>query len=1530
MNHNQIYRNKSEKKLWCSKRKNKTNSIVVSIFRFLPIAIMTLILFTDNLYALSYKLDKNTKTLPTITEPIEEPWVYSYTRPGRPTVSGFGSAFQAEQVGMNEAYGQNSGTCGAPLKIGDDGYPSENFDDMELRNTTRGAINVPKYDDFQLADYNSKSINVRYFWPGSGMSCNSAEDSLWIEKERVNKCPIGFEKVGTLCQQVHKDEPQKCDKEIGNPINVATGTKFHKEDLDLHLQPFEFALNYSSSSANQTEGERPEYILGKGWSHTYSKSISGVFLVDGVENMFVQRDDLSQLHFIKTNGIWQNKSYSGEMLEFVNSQWKLTTENNQIEKYNIFGQLTSIGTNGNVVTLEYQNGFSLLNKIITDDGKTVDIEYEESSDRISQITNTAGEVWSFNYTNVGALKTLGEITYPDLTTKIFHYENSSHNNRDSLTGITDRNGNRYASYEYDSDGKTIHEWHHAQDANGTEIKVEELTIDYHADNTRTITNSRGEISTYIVENNNDEWQIKEIIGPGCSNCSNANTSYVYYPVSNDLLSKTVDGKTTEYGDYDSKGQYGYKIEAAGTPEQRRTEYNVYDAHFFNKPLTITEPSVHTGSNKVTSYSYDNYANLLSISITGFTSDGTVLPVNTTTYEYNGPYNQISLIDGSRTDVNDHTVFEYYPDAESEGNNRGRLKRMTNAVGIVLRDGIQYSATGKILSELKPNGLNTSYSYNANTDRLETVTTTDSTKTIAAYTDYLASGEIKEIIKNYNTTDASKLTLSYDNAHRLIKVTDQQGNYLQYTLDTEGNQLAEETYDLSGLKKAISQVFDDYDRVDTNTQSGVTTNFDYGSDGNLYLQTNGNNVATEYDYDALSRLTQITQDLTTATVPTANTITQFEYDTQDRVKKVTDANGHNTLYDYDDLGRLTSLTSPDTGVDTFIYDPAGNVLSKTDANGNLTSFSYDANNRLTSVDYVGDDLDVIFNYDETGSGFSNGINQLTSFSDSKSQTILQYDAFGNLIDKKQEVIEVTPGNNIMQNIAYNYDASNRLQSLEYPSGLIVNYHYNNLDQVESIDTILNGQAIDVVNNLQYLPFGPLQSMDMGNGLSYTSNYDDGYRLNSFNYGPNYSAVYSYDNNHNITHIAREQDNSASYQYDRLERLTFDDAIYLDLSYEYDKLGNRTSETRNQCTLANSSSNKASTSALDPPGCNNFITINDYNYDANSNKLLSIGGGKQRGYDSNGNTLTTKNKAHRFSYNTANRMASYRNELNVLRAEYYYNGTGQRIYKKFYNNNSVPIYFTFQYNANGQMLSESKYKNNSLIQKWSNETIWLNNRPVAQVRTTYNNSGVVTSTNIYYILSDHLNTPRKATDATGTVLWSWNSDAFGTILANEDVDGDSNAFVFNLRFPGQFFDSESNQHYNYYRDYEPSTGRYLESDPIGLDGGLNTFVYVGGNPLIYIDEQGLNCKYGGICPPPPTPKERCEARCTWLSVGVCSAAGFGAGKKPFAICMAITGLETAGGSAPACGLVGFVAGMPITKLCRNRFVKICKKQNNCCDK
>jgi RHS repeat-associated protein len=132
------------------------------------------------------------------------------------------------------------------------------------------------------------------------------------------------------------------------------------------------------------------------------------------------------------------------------------------------------------------------------------------------------------------------------------------------------------------------------------------------------------------------------------------------------------------------------------------------------------------------------------------------------------------------------------------------------------------------------------------------------------------------------------------------------------------------------------------------------------------------------------------------------------------------------------------------------------------------------------------------------------------------------------------------------------------------------------------------------------------------------------------------------------------------------------------------------------------------------------------------------------------------------------------------------------------------------------------------------VYLNDTPIAVLKTA----------GAYMIQADHLNTPRTILGAANALVWKWDSDAFGTTTANENPSA-LGTFNYNPRFPGQNYDKESTGHYNYFRDlYFAKTGRYLQSDPIGLLGGINTYAYVGGNPISSIDPLGLMGSRGNI--------------------------------------------------------------------------------------
>jgi len=124
--------------------------------------------------------------------------------------------------------------------------------------------------------------------------------------------------------------------------------------------------------------------------------------------------------------------------------------------------------------------------------------------------------------------------------------------------------------------------------------------------------------------------------------------------------------------------------------------------------------------------------------------------------------------------------------------------------------------------------------------------------------------------------------------------------------------------------------------------------------------------------------------------------------------------------------------------------------------------------------------------------------------------------------------------------------------------------------------------------------------------------------------------------------------------------------------------------------------------------------------------------------------------------------------------------------------------------------------------------------AAANVTVNAAGV----KLYYIHVDHLNTPRLVADGNGTTVWRWDQqEPFGATPSNDDPYGDGVRFEFSLRSPGQYLDRETGLAYNIMRDYDSGNGRYVQSDPIGLGGGLNTYAYASGNPISYTDPTGL---------------------------------------------------------------------------------------------
>ena len=226
---------------------------------------------------------------------------------------------------------------------------------------------------------------------------------------------------------------------------------------------------------------------------------------------------------------------------------------------------------------------------------------------------------------------------------------------------------------------------------------------------------------------------------------------------------------------------------------------------------------------------------------------------------------------------------------------------------------------------------------------------------------------------------------------------------------------------------------------------------------------------------------------------------------------------------------------------------------------------------------------------------------------------------------------------------------------------------------------------------------------------------------------------------------------------------------------------------------------------------------YTYAANSNQLLAVANGgttRSLAYSPTGNVATDNRgsgTALSFTYDLRDRMVQVANQNQPL-AAYAYNFLGQRAAK------TTPSAVThFLYDRAGHLLAES----NGATGAAQTEYIWLGDMPLA----------LVTGGNLYFIHPDHLGTPQKATDASQALAWDAVLRPFG------QTEQQTFPSLTNLRFPGQYLDVETGLAQNWFRDYDPSIGRYIESDPAGLRAGPNTYVYALSHPNNFIDPWGL---------------------------------------------------------------------------------------------
>jgi len=1020
-------------------------------------------------------------------------------------------------------------------------------------------------------------------------------------------------------------------------------------------------------------------------------------------------------------------------------------------------------------------------------GRSLSFTYNANK-MLESVSTPDSLVVSYGYTWVGASEYYtGDVGY--LLTSV-SYNTSPATSQNYYYNLT-------SSFPYeldhinDENGNTSVQWLYNGDGSAWISEqgggIANHTVFTYGSNYTTVENAFGVYDTYNYTLINGQHAITSISRASTGNTAAATESFS--ADANGYLSSFTDwnGNTTNFTN-NSYGNPTQIVEAYGSGVQRTTNIT-YDGTWVRLPATIAT----TGLTR--SFTYDGSGNPLTMTDTDTTSGSTPYSTNGQTREWQWTWNGTGeplTVQLPRTD----TTVKYTLTWSS-----GALATITDPVG---NETQITSATGGGYPQtiVDPNGVTTTLAWDTRLN-LNTVTVDPSGGDyVTTYTHDPANN-----LTSVQKPDGSTLSYSYDAANRLTNITDIPGNSINFTLDALGDVTAMNMKTPASSNKYLrSATFDNLGRTLTDTDGdGNTTTYAWDPNSNLTSVTDALSKTWSLTWDALNRLA-------TRVDPSPGGTTTFTFDAHNGITNVQDANGNSTAYVRDGFGEAIGITSPDTGSTVLRYGKDGDLRQMVRNGGQTANLTYDADDRNLTISYPADSsLNVSKTYDQSGHGYGKG--RLTSVTDQAGSDSFTYDERGNITGESRVITSIGT-----LTTSTSFDANNNVSGITYPSGTAVSYSRDSMGNVTGISaTPPGGSPTTIASSITRLPFGPVSSLTFGNGVTGSYSFDfayDAYTREDKATGDITNFSYGFDARNSLTNIydTVNSSNSQTLTYDAVDRLssaTSASGGYGSYAWTWDPVNNVTSQTINSVatTIAqNSGTNQLASLAVSGGSTTTVDTT------ANGNiQDFKIGG-----------TAITS-----YTYNAANQLSGATGPLGAS-ATYEYGFDGQRLLKT--PSSGYPI--TYQYGqAAKELLAE-----NDLHSGQTADYIYLdpgrNSRPIGQVDPT--------SGNVYYTHTDRQGTPQAVTDSGANVVWQAFYNPFG----------DTNSFsgtltTQSLRLPGQYFDPETGNNHNGFRDYSGTLTRYMQSDPLGLGGGMNTYQYVRANPLKYTDRLGLdpNCGGGG---------------------------------------------------------------------------------------